>query len=221
MAGAEREVELEQSLFLERLLLQLSDKLAQEVVKASAAAGISPPKRVLLSLRGFDECLGEECWSEICGYYDCEREEVVLSLLCAAGRGDRTEALLKAAAHELVHRCQHAAGPLCRVHRTCNELHVLNAMLPYKRRPHEIEAYEREGELAEALRPYLERPIKELWDALSVRVEILNPPPFKAHLLYVEPGGRGELRGPGFVAELAGAVHASEPVLIYGRRASS
>ena len=216
MSGVERKVELEQSLFLERLLLRLSDRLTQEVAKACAAAGISPPMRVVLSLKWFNECQREEeCWSEICGYYDCEREEVVLSLPCAARKGDRAEALLRTIAHELVHRCQHAAGPLCRVHRTCNELRLLNVMLPYKQRPHEVEAYAREGELAEALRPYLERPIKELWDALTIRLRFSDPPPFKANLLYVEPGGKGLLSGPGFTAELAGEVGISEPILLY------
>ncbi|MEM0463047.1 MAG: hypothetical protein QXO02_05810 [Thermofilaceae archaeon] len=50
MAGVEREVELEQSLFPERLLLHLSDKFAQEVTKVSVPVGISLPKRVVLTL---------------------------------------------------------------------------------------------------------------------------------------------------------------------------
>ncbi|AFA38534.1 hypothetical protein Pogu_0507 [Pyrobaculum oguniense TE7] len=216
MAGVEREVELEQGLFLEKLLLRLSDKFTQEVVKASAAIGISPPKRVLLSLRGFHECLGEEgCWGGACGYYDCEREEVVLSLPCAAWRSDRTEALLKTIAHELVHRCQHAGGPECAVRRSCEDMRLLGMVLPYRQRPHEVEAYARQDELAERLRPHLERPIRELWEALTIRLRFSEPPPFKANLLYVEPGGKGELRGPGFTAELAGDVGIGGPILLY------
>lgn len=209
---SELEAALGQGLYLAALLEELSESATRAVARACAAVGLKPPKRVLLSLRRFEECRGEEgCRGVVCGYYDCEREEVVLSLPCAGG----VEGLLRAVAHELVHRCQHVGGSLCRVHYDCNALRRVNTELPYGNRPHEAEAYWKEGEFIEVLRPLLEGPLGEILQALRITLEIRNAPPLKAHVLYVGPGGRGELRGHGFVAELAGRAKVNTPLLLY------
>lgn len=122
---------LRQGLGLVALLEELSDRITKEVSKACEAIGLKPPRRVILSLTRFNECRAQEvCQSEVCGYYDCEREEVVLSLPCVNG----ARGLLRSIAHELVHHCQHVGGDFCKVYYICEEFRKVDTMLPYRHR---------------------------------------------------------------------------------------
>ncbi|MEM4029387.1 MAG: hypothetical protein QXO02_05815 [Thermofilaceae archaeon] len=107
-----------------------------------------------------------------------------------------------------MHQCLHAAGPACGVHRACNELRLLNAMLPYRHRLHEVEAYAKEGSWPKCSSPARRGRLGSfrMHSPLGLRCSAL--------LLYLEPGGRGA-EGPRPRRRACRGVHVSKPVIIY------
>ncbi len=221
------DLEVASAASLEKYLDALSVKLTAAVRKASRSLGLRPPRRVVLSLRSFRERDVDRFYEEyprelprgargdVCGFYDCARQEIVVSLACVGREGNRKGALIRTLAHELVHHCQHVGGPVCSLHYTCEDLRRVNLELPYWLRPHEVEAYRREEPVEQRLAHLLAQAVERVLAALDIKLEIHNPPPLRANLLFVEPGGKAELRGPGHVAELRGQVKLEAPVLVH------
>ena len=205
--------EVEQALSFKKYINKVSSGLLRNIERACRDLGLEPPKGVAVSLNKFRECEGD-C-PNICGVYDCEREEILISLACAADTPNPAETLIRTLAHVLIHRCQHVPGRMCEGSYSCKEFEREKSTLPYFLRPHEAEALLREEGVAGVLESFLKAAISEMLNLVAFSIKISNPPPFKAHLLYVEPGGKGELRGPGFVAELAGRVQINTPVLLF------
>jgi hypothetical protein len=94
----------------------------------------------------------------VCGYYDPSKRLIVASLPCAVemrGR-DFSGKLLGTLAHELVHHCQFTCRSqlcknICSVWLTAEEAQEISRMLPYDKRPHEVEARCKEKELGEVI----------------------------------------------------------------------
>ena len=118
---------------------------------------------VLISLRRFDEIekegiigveeRGRLVKEVVCGYYDPRRRLIVLSLPCVVAK----RSLDKTIAHELIHHCQYTRGPstsksVCGVSLSVEQGEEVGMVLPYFARPHEIEAYDKQEELAKRLR---------------------------------------------------------------------
>ncbi|MCC6065613.1 MAG: hypothetical protein LM576_06485, partial [Thermofilum sp.] len=142
-------MELGASLALWRALELVSLKLTELVGRACWELGLDPCAGVLASLERF--CEDEEYGREVCGYYDPERRLILVSLPCLA-EGDLAGRLAETLAHELVHHCQFTRGRLCEVHLDPELAAKVDAALPYMLRPHEVEAYGKQRELAERLR---------------------------------------------------------------------
>jgi len=143
-------MELGASLELWRALEEVSSKLTELAGRACQELGLNPDVSVLVSLERF--CEDRECGRGICGYYDPSRRLAVVSLPCLAEEGDLAGRLAETLAHELVHHCQFTRGRLCEVHLDPELAAKVDAALPYRLRPHEVEAYERQRDLAERLR---------------------------------------------------------------------
>ncbi|MCC6050998.1 MAG: hypothetical protein LM580_09845, partial [Thermofilum sp.] len=142
-------MELGASLALWRALELVSLKLTELVGRACWELGLDPCAGVLASLERF--CEDEEYGREVCGRYDPERRLILVSLPCLA-EGDLAGRLAETLAHELIHHCQFTRGRLCEVHLDPELAAKIDTALPYRLRPHEVEAYERQGDLAERLR---------------------------------------------------------------------
>lgn len=205
--------EVEQALSLKEYINKVSINLLRNVERASHYLSLEPPKDIVISLNKFRECEGD-C-PNICGVYDCEREEILISLPCAADTPNPPETIIRTLAHVLIHHCQHVSGLVCKGRYSCKEFEREKSTFPYLLRPYEAEALLGEESIARALEPFLKATISEMLSLVAFKIKISNPPPFKTYLLYVEPGGKGELKGPGFVAELAGRVQINTPVLLF------
>jgi hypothetical protein len=142
-------VELGASLALWRALELVSLKLTELAGRACWELGLDPCAGVLASLERF--CEDEEYGREVCGRYDPVRRLILVSLPCLV-EGDLAERLAETLAHELVHHCQFTRGRLCEVHLDPELAAKMDMALPYRLRPHEVEAYERQRDLAERLR---------------------------------------------------------------------
>jgi uncharacterized protein YkvS len=150
---------LARSRLLCNALEEVSSKLTEFVRRVCEKLGLDPGVAVLASYRRFYEedfeLLREE-WSreharEVCGYYDPERKLIVVSVPSLMEGGGLAERLARTLAHELIHHCQFTGGGLCDVHLDPELAERAQAMLPYDVRPHEVEAYERQDELADVI----------------------------------------------------------------------
>ena len=115
----------------------------------------------------------------ICGYYNPEKKQIVLSYLCLIdGKELNFDRLFETIAHELIHHCQYtcttsSCREICEVSTSIDESREINEMLPYGLRPHEIEAYKKQDALADEIRRILGDEIKTLVQKLDVT---LRPP---------------------------------------------
>jgi hypothetical protein len=155
------------SLELWRTLEVVSFKLTELAGRACWELGLDPCASVLASLESF--CEDQECGREVCGRYDPARKLIVVSLPCLA-EGDLAGRLAETLAHELVHHCQFTRSRLCEVHLDPELAVKIDMALPYELRPHEVEAYERQGDLAERLRR-----VKGFDEAVSYVKRLLSP----------------------------------------------
>jgi ankyrin repeat protein len=163
-------MELGASLELWRALEEVSSKLTELAGRACQELGLNPDVSVLVSLERF--CEDRECGRGICGYYDPSRRLAVVSLPCLAEEGDLAGRLAETLAHELVHHCQFTRGRLCEVHLDPELAAKMDTALPYRLRPHEVEAYERQGDLAERLRG-----VRDFDEAVNLLVRLYPPLP--------------------------------------------
>jgi hypothetical protein len=143
-------VELGASLELWGALEVVSSRLTELARETCRELGLDLGVSALASLERIYE--DREYGREICGYYDPVRRLVVVSLPCLAEGEDLAGRLAETLAHELVHHCQFTRGPLCEVHLDPGLAARVDAALPYRLRPHEVEAYGKQRELAERLR---------------------------------------------------------------------
>ena len=159
---------LESSLALWEAVEKASSIVTEFTRSACSELGLDPQVEVLLSFNHFCEedlerIRGEEehkrFQREICGYYYPERRLIVLSLPCIIGKPGSSgsdheweERLAETLAHELVHHCQFTQGHLCEIHLNPELALRVREALPYEARPHEVEAYEKQAELAPKLK---------------------------------------------------------------------
>jgi hypothetical protein len=141
-------MDLWESLSLWRALEETSSKLTGFVKRACEVLGLDRNVDVLVSLKYIYE--DPEDGINICGYYDPTKRLIVVSLPCLM-RKDLKDGLAETLAHELIHHCQFTNGRLCSVHISTEEAAKIDRAMPYKNRPHEIEAYTKQKELANAL----------------------------------------------------------------------
>jgi DNA-binding transcriptional ArsR family regulator len=122
--------------------------------------GLDPSVEVEISLKRFIEPEVEEGPEApriiICGYYAPVNKRIVLSYPCIASEPDHDTAL-KTLAHELIHHCQYTCSTqlckdICEKSLTIDEASKIHEMLPYLLRPHEIEAYTKQGKVADEIR---------------------------------------------------------------------
>jgi hypothetical protein len=115
----------------------------------------------------------------ICGYYNPEVKQIVLSYLCLIDDKELNfNRLFGTIAHELIHHCQYtcttsSCREICRVNISIEEGYRIKEVLPYGLRPHEIEAYDKQNALADEIRRILGDEIKALVRKLDVT---LRPP---------------------------------------------
>ncbi|MCC6004265.1 MAG: hypothetical protein LM590_07975 [Thermofilum sp.] len=144
-------MELGASLELWGALEVVSSRLTELARETCRELGLDLGVSALASLERIYE--DSEYGREICGYYDPVRRLVVVSLPCLAEEEKKLAGrLAETLAHELVHHCQFTRGPLCEVHLDPGLAARVDAALPYRLRPHEVEAYGKQRELAERLR---------------------------------------------------------------------
>jgi hypothetical protein len=160
-------VELGASLALWRALELVSLKLTELAGRACWELGLDPCASVLASLERF--CEDPERGREVCGRYDPAGKLIVVSLPCLA-EGDLAGRLAETLAHELVHHCQFTRGRLCEVHLDPELAAKMDMALPYELRPHEVEAYGKQRELAERLRR-----VRGFDEAVSYAKRLLSP----------------------------------------------
>jgi len=141
-------MDLGESLSLWRALEETSSKLTGFVKRACEVLGLDPNVDVLVSLEYILE--NPEYEPKICGYYDPTKRLIVVSLPCLM-RKDLKDGLAETLAHELIHHCQYTNGSLCNVHLNTALAERIYRSMPYKNRPHEIEAYAKQKELANTL----------------------------------------------------------------------
>jgi len=145
------------------LVRDVSSKVTHFVRGFCERLGLDRGVEVLISLRRFDEIekegiigveeRGRLIKEVVCGYYDPRRRLIVLSLPCVVAK----RSLDKTIAHELIHHCQYTRGSstsksVCRVSLSVEQGEEVEMVLPYFARPHEIEAYDKQEELAKRLR---------------------------------------------------------------------
>jgi uncharacterized protein (DUF2267 family) len=115
--------------------------------------------KVEVSLRRFTEPEvkgGSEEYASItiiCGYYDPEKKQIVLSYPCITDEPNHVTAALRTLAHELIHHCQftcltHLCREVCEERLTISDAHRISEMLPYTLEPYEIEAYMKQDSVA-------------------------------------------------------------------------
>ncbi|MGC8988443.1 hypothetical protein [Infirmifilum sp.] len=147
---------LESAESIYKMLLEASRELTSEI--SSVCKSLQLPRvEVLLSLREFHEEESEGVFI-VCGLYDPVSREILVSLPCLLrSGGEFVDKFLETLAHELVHHCQFAGGPgdICGVKLSVKDAELLAKILPYAHRPHEIEAYSKQRELSEFIKPYL------------------------------------------------------------------
>ena len=176
---------LESSLALWEAVEKASSIMTEFTRGACSELGLDPQVEVLLSFNHFREedferIRGEEggrkrSQSVICGYYYPERRLIVLSLPCIIGGPGSSgskweERLAETLAHELVHHCQFTQGHLCEIHLNPELVLRVRETLPYEARPHEVEAYEKQAELAPKLKS-----IKGFYDATRCIERLYQP----------------------------------------------
>jgi len=191
-------VELGASLALWRALELVSLKLAELAGRACWELGLDPCAGVLASLERF--CEDEEYGREVCGHYDPERRLILVSLPCLA-EGDLAGRLAETLAHELVHHCQFTHSRLCEVHLDPELAARVDAALPYRLRPHEVEAYGKQRELAERLRG-----VRGFEEAVGYARRLLSPevvPPL-SEVAWVLSWAPALAESARFIVELAG-----------------
>ncbi len=140
-----------------KALIESSRELTSEISSVCKSLHL-PRVKVLLSLREFHEEDEEGKGIFICGLYDPVSREILISLPCLLKSGERfIDKFLETLSHELVHHCQFAGGhdDICEVKLSVKDTELLAKILPYAHRPHEIEAYSKQRELSEFIKPYL------------------------------------------------------------------
>ncbi|MCC6004519.1 MAG: hypothetical protein LM590_09280 [Thermofilum sp.] len=187
---------LARSQLLYDTLEEVSSKLTEFVRRICEKLGLDPDVTVLASFRRFyeedfellrEEPLHEHA-REVCGYYDPKRRLIVISvpsLMEGRVRGRAlAERLARTLAHELVHHCQFTGGKLCEVHLDPELAERARAMLPYDARPHEVEAYGKQDELADVIQraEEFEKIISSI-SRLSLNLNISYMNPFKFYNL--------------------------------------
>ena len=162
-------MELGASLELWGALEVVSSRLTELARETCRELGLDLGVSALASLERIYE--DSEYGREICGYYDPVRRLVVVSLPCLAEEEKKLAGrLAETLAHELVHHCQFTRGRLCEVHLDPELAAKVDAALPYMLRPHEVEAYGKQRELAERLRR-----VKGFDEAVGYARRLLSP----------------------------------------------
>jgi len=96
---------------------------------------------------------------KICGYYEPSKRRIIISLPCITDNLSelRHDKFIDTLAHELIHHCQYTGGPanICKKEPSRYDRELINEIIPYRLRPHEIEAYENQRRLGEELKKYL------------------------------------------------------------------
>mgnify|MGYP000602975840 CR=1 FL=1 len=147
---------LETSRALWEAVGEISEKLTEFARKACEKLGLNPEVSVLVSLRRFCEEDFERVREverrkpacEICGYYYPEKRLITISIPCVFSSENSAWRLAETLAHELIHHGQFTGWRLCEIHLDLEQASRVRAALPYDIRPHEVEAYEKQGKLA-------------------------------------------------------------------------
>lgn len=148
---------LKSSFELWNIVKEVSYRVATFVKNLCRILGLDQSVDVVVSLNDFNELLietrsGNSSGKEIvCGYYEPRDKLIVLSLPCII-KGSFSETL----AHELIHHCQYTCRQghcknLCEVLLSIEEGKRVGIAMPYGIRPHEVEAYSKQKELAKKL----------------------------------------------------------------------
>jgi hypothetical protein len=175
---------LQNILTLIYVLKEASKELTNLINSIAEILNLDPSLELVISLRNFIEPQVEdasegESRERICGYYNPEKKQIVLSYPCLINGAELDlDRLFRTIAHELVHHCQYtcttnSCREICRVNISIEEGYRIKEVLPYGLRPHEIEAYEKQDILADEIRRVLRDRIKALVQKLDVT---LRPP---------------------------------------------
>jgi hypothetical protein len=170
---------LQNTLTLIYVLKEASKELTNLINSVAEILNLDPSLELVISLRNFIEPQVEgtsegESRERICGYYDPEKKQIVLSYPCLINGAELDlDRLFRTIAHELVHHCQYtcttnSCREICRVNISIEEGYRIKEVLPYGLRPHEIEAYEKQDVLADEIRRVLRGRIKALVQKLDV-----------------------------------------------------
>jgi hypothetical protein len=171
------------------VLNEVSRELTNVIKSVNKTLNLDQDVELLISLRYFTEphiegAMEGESRGVICGYYNPEVKQIVLSYLCLIDDKELNfNRLFGTIAHELIHHCQYtcttsSCREICRVNISIEEGYRIKEVLPYGLRPHEIEAYDKQDALADEIRRILGDEIKTLIQKLDVT---LRPP---LHLIH-------------------------------------
>jgi hypothetical protein len=166
------------------VLNEVSRELTNVIKSVNKTLNLDQDVELLISLRYFTEpriegAIEGESRRVICGYYNPEVKQIVLSYLCLIdGEELNFNRLFETIAHELIHHCQYTCATsscreICEVSISIDKCHEIKEMLPYGLRPHEIEAYKKQDALADVIRRILGDEIKTLVQKLDAT---LRPP---------------------------------------------
>ena len=148
------------------VLNEVSRELTNVIKSVNKTLNLDQDVELLISLRYFTEpCIEGAIEGEsrrvICGYYNPEVKQIVLSYLCLIdGEELNFNRLFETIAHELIHHCQYTCATsscreICEVSISIDKCHEIKEMLPYGLRPHEIEAYKKTGRLSRCNQAYI------------------------------------------------------------------
>jgi hypothetical protein len=144
------------NVFTELLRSDVSNRITLFVKRVCEDLHLDPDVRVLISLRDFteDEKL-DNTSLKICGFYEPDKKLIIISLPCVNKEKNQ---FFRTLAHEIVHHCQHTCNnKLCRDLVCKISIHdkdfvkEINTLLPYELRPHEIEAFKMQDEIAKKI----------------------------------------------------------------------
>ena len=144
------------NVFTELLRSDVSNRITLFVKRVCEDLHLDPDVRVLISLRDFteDEKL-DNTSLKICGFYEPDKKLIIISLPCVNKEKNQ---FFRTLAHEIVHHCQHTCNnKLCRDLVCEISIHdkdfvkEINTLLPYELRPHEIEAFKIQDEIAKKI----------------------------------------------------------------------
>uniref|UniRef100_A0A7J2TBU2 Uncharacterized protein n=1 Tax=Ignisphaera aggregans TaxID=334771 RepID=A0A7J2TBU2_9CREN len=153
-----------QNAFTLYAILKLASRKLTDIVKEIVSLlNLDSHIEVLVSYLNLTEAQAEGVpervsLTKICGYYDPIAKLIILYYPCLVKNEELNfDRVFKTIAHELIHHCQYTCREqgcrnVCEVFITPGEVAVIRRVLPYELRPHEIEAFSKQEELAEEIR---------------------------------------------------------------------